>query len=137
MADLTTLAYKDLLVWQKSLEFANSIIDMVENLKSPRSHYRLIEQIEAAATSVPMNIAEGKGRYSVKEFKHFLMIARGSLFETMTLIEIFKLRDWVTQDDIYLYLLKQIKSQKCLTHLTKISHLNKYRSKKFLNNLTT
>ena len=106
MADLTTLAYKDLLVWQKSLEFANSIIDIVENLKSPRSHYRLIEQIEAAATSVPMNIAEGKGRYSIKEFKHFLMIARGSLFETMTLIEIFKLRDWVTQDD-YLSILAQ------------------------------
>jgi len=73
-----------LLVWQKSLDFANIIIELTENLDTNKKHFRLIDQIEAASMSVPMNIAEGKGRYSIKEFKHFLMIARGSLFETMT-----------------------------------------------------
>ena len=64
----------------------------------------LFEQLEAVATSVPMNIAEGKGRYSRKEFIHFLHIARGSLFETMTLIELFEMRNWVkpeTTQSIY------------------------------------
>ena len=46
-----------------------------------------------------MNIAEGKGRISTREYKHFLMIARGSLYETMTLLEIFKLKNWMTEED--------------------------------------
>ena len=71
--------YKELQVWQKGMEFASAVIDLTEHLNSPRQHYRLIEQLEAAAASVPMNIAEGKGRFSKKEFIHFLHIARGSL----------------------------------------------------------
>jgi four helix bundle protein len=88
-------AYRDLLVWQKSMDFANSVIDLTEQLETDRKHYRLVEQLEASAASVPMNIAEGKGRFSRKEFKHFLFIARGSLYETMTLLDIFKMRAWI------------------------------------------
>jgi len=106
MAELTTLAYKDLLVWQKSLEFANVIIELSENLDTEKKHFRLIDQIEASAMSVPLNIAEGKGRYSIKEFQHFLMYARGSLFETMTMIELFKLRNWIPEDK-YRYLISE------------------------------
>ena len=106
MAELTTLAYKDLLVWQKSLEFANQIIELSENLDTKKKHFRLIDQIEASAMSVPMNIAEGKGRYSIKEFQHFLMYARGSLFETMTMIELFKLRNWIPEEK-YQYLISE------------------------------
>ena len=56
-------AYKDLLVWQKSMHFANAVIDLTEQLDTERKHYRLVEQLEAAATSLPMNIAEGKGKF--------------------------------------------------------------------------
>jgi four helix bundle protein len=92
-------SYKDLLVWKKSIEFANLVIDLTEQLETERKHFRLVEQLEAAATSVPMNIAEGKGRFSKKEFSHFLMISRGSLYETMTLLEIFLLRKWITNEN--------------------------------------
>jgi len=88
--------YKDLLVWQRSLCFADQVLDLVDTIETSRKHYRLFEQLEAAATSVPMNIAEGKGRNSQKEFMQFLYIARGSLYETITLLEIFKLRGWIT-----------------------------------------
>jgi four helix bundle protein len=44
-----------------------------------------------------MNIAEGKGRRSKKEFLQFLYIARASLYETVTLLEIFKRRNWITE----------------------------------------
>jgi len=91
-------SYKSLIVWQKSLIFANEVINLTEELDTDRKHYRLLEQIESAATSVPMNIAEGKGRSSKKEFSHFLMISRGSLYETMTLLEIFKLRNWIPEE---------------------------------------
>jgi four helix bundle protein len=55
------MGHKDLIVWQKSMVFVNHVTDIVENLDTPRKHYRLIEQLEAAVTSIPMNIAEGKG----------------------------------------------------------------------------
>jgi four helix bundle protein len=99
ISQINKFAYKDLIVWQKSIEFASKVIDLAENLETTRKQYRLIEQLESVVTSIPMNIAEGKGRYSKKEFSHFLMIARGSLYETLTLLEIFKFRSWITVDD--------------------------------------
>jgi len=90
--------YKDLMVWQKSLTFADQVIELIEHIETTRKHFRLFEQLESAVTSVPMNIAEGKGRNSSKEFIHFLYIARGSLYETLTLLEIFKLRTWITAE---------------------------------------
>ena len=88
-------SYKDLLVWQKSMVLSNDVIDLVDHLETDRKHYRLIEQLEAAVTSIPMNIAEGKGRESKKEYIHFLHISRGSLYETLTLLEIFQMRNWI------------------------------------------
>ena len=74
---------------------SNDVIDLVDHLETDRKHYRLIEQLEAAVTSIPMNIAEGKGRESKKEYIHFLHISRGSLYETLTLLEIFQMRNWI------------------------------------------
>jgi len=96
-------SYKDLVVWQKGMAFANDVIQVIEHLETDRKHYRMIEQLEAAVTSIPMNIAEGKGRDSKKEYVHFLHIARGSLYETITLLEIFHMRDWI-KPDIFLEL---------------------------------
>ncbi len=96
-------SYKDLVVWQKGMAFANDVIQVIEHLETDRKHYRMIEQLEAAVTSIPMNIAEGKGRDSKKEYVHFLHIARGSLYETITLLEIFYMRDWI-KPDIFLEL---------------------------------
>ena len=105
-SEQTESSYKDLIVWQKSLAFANDVIDLVDKLDTDRKHFRLIEQLEAAVTSVPMNIAEGKGRESKKEFVHFLYISRGSLYETITLLEIFKMRGWLNPE-IFLNLEQQ------------------------------
>lgn len=87
--------YEKLVVWQRAIEWACNIIDISEELKTDRKHYRLIEQLESASTSVAMNIAEGKGRYSKKECVQFLFIARGSLYETITLLEIFHKQEWI------------------------------------------
>ena len=87
--------FEDLEVWNKAIEFADQVIDLIECLDTNRKHFRLIEQLEATSTSIAMNIAEGKGRYSKKEFRQFLYIARGSLYETVTLLEIFRRRGWI------------------------------------------
>ena len=66
-------------------------------MNTPRKHYRLIEQLEASSASVALNISEGKGRFSKKEFKHFLYIARGSLYETVTLLQILIKKNWLAK----------------------------------------
>lgn len=53
-----------------------------------------MEQLESASTSIASNIAEGKGRYSKKEFVQYLYIARGSLYETITQLTIFYKNKW-------------------------------------------
>lgn len=92
-------SFEELQVYQKALAFSVSVVDAIDEFDTPRNHYRLIEQLEAACTSVPMNIAEGKGRYSKKEFIRFLYIARGSLFETVTMLQIFKKKAWIKSDN--------------------------------------
>ncbi len=98
-ADDRKLGFEELEVWKRAIEFSIHVIDIIENLESARRHYRLIEQIEASVTSIAMNLAEGKGRFSKKEFAQFCYIARGSLYETITLLEIFRRKHWISEDD--------------------------------------
>jgi len=70
--------FEDLEVWCKAVEFAKGVIELAESVETDRKHFRLIEQLEASSTSIALNIAEGKGRYSKKEFVQFLYIARNS-----------------------------------------------------------
>ena len=90
-------AFEELEVWQKAVEFAKAVIETAEGIKTNKKHFRLIEQLEAASSSVALNIAEGKGRYSKKEFTQFLYIARGSLYETITLLTIFQRMGWIDE----------------------------------------
>jgi len=56
--------------------------------------------LESAASSVALNIAEGRGRNSKKEFIQFLYIARGSLYETVTIVTIFKEKRWINSEEL-------------------------------------
>ncbi|MCU4165558.1 four helix bundle protein [Carboxylicivirga caseinilyticus] len=94
---MNNFEFKDLIVWQKAIEYANEILNICDQVKG---HYRLIEQMEACSTSIPQNIAEGKGRHSLKEFIHFLHIARGSLYESVTLLVIFEKRKFISSEQL-------------------------------------
>jgi len=99
--DGNSFSFQNLKVWQKSIDFAVRVIRTIDELDTPRRHYRLIEQLESACTSVSMNIAEGKGRQTTKEFIQFLYIARGSLFEVVTLLIIFKKVGWIIEEKMF------------------------------------
>ena len=80
-------SYRDLIVWQKSMALARRAYELSEEL--PKSEaYGLLTQIRRAAVSVPSNIAEGHGRLTDLQFRHFLGNARGSLYELQTQLEL-------------------------------------------------
>jgi len=96
----TKFSFEDLQVWQKSVEFAKIVLNLSERISSTRRHYRLIEQLESAVTSIALNIAEGKGRYSRKEFIQFLYFARGSLYETAALVIILNKNNLLNSEEL-------------------------------------
>ena len=79
--------YKELKVWQKAMDLTVEVYKLVELLPKEET-YALSDQMRRAVVSIPSNIAEGQGRNSDKEFIQFLSIARGSLWELETQIEI-------------------------------------------------
>lgn len=82
-------SYKDLDVWQKSIELVKEIYILVKYLPKEET-YALSDQIRRSAVSIPSNIAEGSGRNGTKEYIQFLYIALGSLCELETQIIIAK-----------------------------------------------
>ena len=93
-------AFEDLLVWQKAIDFAEVVIKTIDEFEAPRKHFRIIEQLEAASISISSNIAEGKGRFSKKKFVHYLYIARGSLFETVSLLILIRRLAWISESKL-------------------------------------
>ena len=80
-------SYEDLLVWQKAMQLAKMVYLLQKSLPKEET-YGLGDQIRRAVVSVPSNIAEGFGRGSDAEFNRFLAIARGSLFEVKTQLQL-------------------------------------------------
>ena len=79
--------YRKLIVWQKAMELVRLVYRLSKGFPTDE-RYALTDQLRRAAVSIPSNIAEGCGRTSRKDYAHFLSIARGSLYETMTQLQI-------------------------------------------------
>lgn len=69
------------------MELAREVYMISEGIPK-QEQFRLTSQLLKAATSVPANIAEGHARGTRKDYAHFVTIARGSLAETETLLEL-------------------------------------------------
>ena len=74
---------ENLKIWQKAIALTKAVYLLVSELPSDEK-FGLTSQIKRCAVSIPSNIAEGAGRNSQKEFKHFLSIANGSSYELQT-----------------------------------------------------
>ena len=61
----------------------------------------LRDQVRKAVVSIPSNIAEGAARKNRKEYLQFLYIARGSLSELDTLLEISKKLNYIKKEEFY------------------------------------
>ena len=79
--------YRELIVWQKAMELVEVAYELMKLFPKSERHC-LCDQLSCAVISIPSNIAEGNGRESRAEYARFLGIARGSLYETETQLEI-------------------------------------------------
>ena len=99
--------YRKLNVYHLSKQLVIDIYSISK--KFPASEqFGLTNQIQRAAVSIPSNIAEGFGRESNKEFKHFLSIARGSLFEVKTQLQLAQSFECLELDNDILDLIEEV-----------------------------
>ncbi len=96
MEKQTITTYKDLIVWQKSIELVNEVYAVTRRFPKEEM-FGLTNQIRRAAVSIPANIAEGWGRSSTKNYVQFIKISLGSLFELETLIIIAKDQSYIEE----------------------------------------
>ncbi len=75
--------HENLKAWSKSVDFVVEVYRATDRFPK-EERYGITSQIRRAAVSIPANIAEGAGRYSQKEFAHFVSNAQGSASELET-----------------------------------------------------
>ena len=83
----TAQSFRDLQVWQRLMELTIAVYRLTQRYPQ-QEVYGLTAQLRRSAVSIPRNIAEGHGRMNPREFKRFLLIARGSNSELQTQMEI-------------------------------------------------
>ena len=89
MSDQKIQTYKDLIVWQKSMDLVVAIYKLTDQY--PRLElYGLTQHTRKTSISIPSNIAEGKYKSTQKDYRQFLVRAYASGAELETQIEIAK-----------------------------------------------
>lgn len=90
-------SYKDLIVWQKSMDLVEEIYKISSFLPNEEK-FGLSLQIKRAAVSIPSNIAEGFERNTTKDYIKFLSIAKASRAEVETQLLICQRLDFVNEE---------------------------------------
>jgi len=101
--------FQKLDVYQKSKNFCKEIYSILDK----RSFDRVTnDQLRRASFSIMLNIAEGSSRFSNKDRKNFMVVARGSAFECAAIIE-------------YLYEVAEICKDSCSNYLERLEEISK------------
>ena len=89
-------AIENLKLYQKTVDFADLILTATEHF--PRGYGFLADQLNRASVSIAANLAEGNGRFTKPDRKHFFAIARGSILECLPLLELAARRSLIDTD---------------------------------------
>jgi four helix bundle protein len=90
-------SFRDLDVWNKAMDLVVEVYALTRGFPCDE-RYGLTSQMRRAALSVASNIAEGNGRSYRREYAHHVSIARGSLSELMTCLEIAQRLGYISRD---------------------------------------
>jgi four helix bundle protein len=93
---MSDFMFENLEVYQKSVNFADEVSDIIEKLE--RGYYHIRDQFGRASLSISLNIAEGNGKWHIADRKKYFLTARGSAFECVPLLEICKRRKIITEE---------------------------------------
>ena len=91
------MSYRRLVVYQHSRKYVKDIYLLTKDFPKEEL-FALTNQLRRAAVSITSNIAEAMGRFSDKDKLHFLEFAFGSLYETMSQIEIALDLNYITKE---------------------------------------
>jgi len=83
---MTSFDHERLDVYQAAIDFVVIANDLAEHL--PRGRGYLVDQLQRAATSIPLNVAEGAGEFSPAEKVRFYRIARRSATECAAILDV-------------------------------------------------
>ena len=108
--------YKELIVWQKSMALTDEIYRLAKKLPKEEL-FALSDQMRRAAVSVPSNIAEGHGRESAREYRQFLSVAKGSVCELETQMEIGLRQRYYSAEEIETARVLCVEVRKMLTRM--------------------
>lgn len=91
----TLFDFQKLTVYQKAKAFRKAIVLLIKN-----NNFGVItnDQLSRASMSIVLNIAEGSSRFSNKDRRHFMVIARGSAFECVAVLEILQEENQISED---------------------------------------
>ena len=90
--------FERLKAWQKAMDFCVKTYEVTSRF--PRSEvYGLISQFRRASVSIPLNVAEGCGSGSDREFSRFLSVAIRSQYEVVTIIRLALRLGYLTPDE--------------------------------------
>lgn len=99
------LNFEKLVVWQKSLAFAEMLVLIADSLPQ-KYQFSFGDQLRRAGLSIPSNIAEGAGRKGLRDSANFYSIARGSVYESINILKLLERLDLIDKskfnlEDIY------------------------------------
>ena len=94
----TQMDYRKMIVWQKSMRLIEMTYILLRKLP-PEELYALSAQMRRSVISVASNIAEGAGRGTDKDLRHFMTIARGSVTELETQFMVCELLGYLNSDE--------------------------------------
>lgn len=81
------LNFEKLVVWQKSIEYAELLVRIADGLPQ-KYQFSFADQLRRAALSVPSNIAEGAGRRGPRDSANFYAISKGSVYESVNILKL-------------------------------------------------
>ena len=120
--------YRQLLVYQHAMMLLEDVYQLTKKFPSSELH-GLTNQIQRAAVSIPSNIAEGMGRFSIKDRIRFIEISNGSLMEVMCQLEIAHKLGYISDEEL------QIQDTKIATIAKMVLGLRKNLEEKLNSNM--